>query len=496
MSMRPKPSEDDNKNRLPRSLYTQQRDPRVALRESVNSVFSDKFMILLSLILIPIIIVPFIVELPGDALNFLELCDLIILSLFIAEYTLKLYSAQNRWSHFKSAWHIIDLIIIVLPFMQYLPLIDLGITGSPSLLLRLLRIPRALAVGGRVIVGRRNNDIAYQGEQEEHLTLIRQVDSNLNVTQPLSWADLKTHMADAKCHEWIDIQHITSEGFSQLSGILGIPEPHFKSSLVDEIYPHIDYVQKTSFIFLQSGKVSYPTDDTTKFLTISRSGIIVICTGKKIVTVSRHSTGMMDNVLETLKQTTTEHGFVIHALYSILDHMLAEYRSVLSEIELEVIEIGNTERSKLPKDFLERIYQMDKEVSRLVSNLLHFKDMLSIVTSRKVTLEGFDKSVEEDFGLLEETAGYLNEIAHDTIENLRSIIDLYINQTSFEANRILKILAVITAISVIPSAVSGILGTNLLDVPYGATLWQLTFIITVSMSFVAYTFVRLGWLKS
>jgi Mg2+ and Co2+ transporter CorA len=70
------------------------------------------------------------------------------------------------------------------------------------------------------------------------------------------------------------------------------------------------------------------------------------------------------------------------------------------------------------------------------------------------------------------------------------------HQTSFETNRILKILAVITSISVIPAAVSGILGTNLLDTPYDATLWQLTFIITTSMSFATYTFVKLGWLKS
>jgi hypothetical protein len=49
---------------------------------------------------------------------------------------------------------------------------------------------------------------------------------------------------------------------------------------------------------------------------------------------------------------------------------------------------------------------------------------------------------------------------------------------------------------VIPTAISGILGANLLDVPYGASLWQLSFIITVSVAFVAYTFVKLGWLKT
>jgi Mg2+ and Co2+ transporter CorA len=450
--MRPKPSEDGNKNKLPRSLYTQQRDPRATLRESVNSVFSDKFMIFLSLILIPIIIVPIFFQLPLDALNFLDMCDLVILILFIAEYALKLYVAQNRWSHFKSPWHLVDLAIIVLPFLQVLPVLNLGITGTPSLLLRLLRIPRALAVGGRVVAGRRNNDIAYQEDQVKHQTIIRQVGSNLQVTHNLSWEDMTARMADTKCPEWFDIQYVSETGFSELSRILGIPEPHFKSSLVDDIYPHIDFIQKASFIFLQSGKIRYPIENQTKFLTISRSGIIVICNGEKIITVSQHGTDLMDDVMEVVKRNDHVDGFVVPVLYSLLDHMLNEYRSILSEIELEIIDIGKTERSKLPKDFLERIYQMDKEVSRLVSNLLHFKDMLAIITSHKVTLEGFNKQSEEAFHLLEETSGYLNEIAHDTIDNLRSIINLYINQTSFETNRILKILAVITSISVIPNS--------------------------------------------
>jgi Mg2+ and Co2+ transporter CorA len=139
---------------------------------------------------------------------------------------------------------------------------------------------------------------------------------------------------------------------------------------------------------------------------------------------------------------------------------------------------------------------LDKEVSRLVSNLVHFKDLLGRIISEKVPLEGFDKSAEEAFHVLQDSAVYLNEIAHDAIENLRSTIDLYINQTSFETNRILKILAVITAISVIPSAIGGLMGTNLLDVPFGLYLWELCFVIGVAMTFAVYTFYKLGWLKS
>ncbi len=495
MSMRPKPSEDAHNEVLPRSLYVPKSDPRANIREMVNAIFSDRFMIFLSLIIIPLILVPFLFDLNSTVLAFLNICDWVIVVLFVAEYTTKLYAANNRWKHFKSPWHLVDLVIIVLPFMQYLIVVE-SISGSPSLLLRLLRLPRALAVGGRAVAGRRmGGSIASTQSISGPAIVIRQVDSNFETKHDLTWDKLEAHITDDKKEEWLDLYNVSNEGFAQLSKILGIPEPHFKSSLVDDIYPHIDYVQKSSFIFLQSGRIKYP-EYADSFLTISRSGIIVICSGTKIITVSRHNVDLLAPVLTSVQQSRKGTGFVVSVLYGLLDHMLSDYRSILSEIEFEVMKISGTPRSKLPKDFLERIYQLDKEVSRLVSNLMHFKDTLSIIISKNVPLEGFDRDAEESFHVLQEGAEYLNEMSHDLIDNLRSIIDLYINQTSFEANKILKILAVITAISVIPSALSGILGTNLLDTPYGATLWQLSFIIAVSMSFVAYMFVKLGWLKT
>ena len=440
--------------------------------------------------------VPFIFKLNDSVLSFLDICDWIIVILFVAEYTSKLYLAEDRWKHFKSPWHLVDLVIVVLPFVQYFPLLGLTMTGSPSLLLRLLRLPRALAVGGRAVVGRRSgNNIAFNGEVHGPETIIRQVGTDLQTARDLSWDEFTAHIADGSRQEWLDLHYVSDEGFSQLSRILGIAEPHFKSTLVDEIYPHIDYVQKASFIFLQSGKVKYP-EHAGNYLTISRSGIIVICNGTKIITVSRHSVDLLEEVLGSVQRAKKGAAFVVPVLYGILEHMLDDYKAILSEVELEVLKIGSTPRSKLPKDFLERIYQLDREVSRLVSNLVHFKDMLSIIISKKVPLEGFDQASEEAFHVLQDGAAYLSEISHDLIDNLRSNIDLYINQTSFETNRILKILAVITCVSVIPTAISGVIGSNLLDVPYGAYLWQVSFIISISMAFALYTFMKLGWLKT
>jgi Mg2+ and Co2+ transporter CorA len=481
---------------LPRSLYVPQEDPRQNMREIVDSIFSDKFMIFLSIILIPIILIPFLVDVSPAVFAFLDMCDMAIVLLFVAEYVLKLYFASDRWAHFKSPWHLVDLVIVTLLFVQYIPIVELSATGSYSLLLRLLRLPRAFAVGSRAVAGRRvaSRPIAETIKLPD--TIIRQVDLNLKTTQNgLTWSELEEHLSDYSRQEWIDIDNISDEGFATLSKILKIPELHFKSKIVDEIYPHIDYVQCASFIFIQSGKIQYP-ENANNYLTISKSGIIVVCNGTKIITVSRHSVDLFNKVLNSIKSDQKDEIFVVPTLYSILEQTLNDYKSLLSEIELEIIKIGKTPKSKLPRDFLERIYQLDKEVTRLVSNLVHYKDLLGTIISKRVPLEGFDESSEEAFNVLQQGATYLNEIADDLTDNLQSIIDLYINQTSFETNRILKILAVITSISVIPSAIGGILGMNLLDVNYGAYLWQVAFIIGLAMTFTAYIFIKLGWLKT
>ncbi len=186
MSMRPRPQDDASKNEaLPRSLYVPKRDTRENLRDMVNAIFSDSFMIFLSLILIPLILLPFLFAFDIQVITFFEIADWIIVVLFVSEYVSKLYVAKNRWKHFTSPWHLLDLVIIILPFLQYLPLLDLTITGSPSLLLRLLRLPRALAVGGRVIGGRRNNNIASVKEEAPPPTVIRQVGQDLKINTNL-----------------------------------------------------------------------------------------------------------------------------------------------------------------------------------------------------------------------------------------------------------------------------------------------------------------------
>ena len=479
---------------LPRSIFVPRRDPRKDMRETVDTILSDRFMAFLSILLIPIILLPLLFTLPAYALSFVDICDATIVVFFIVEYASKLYLASDRWGFFTSPWHIVDLIVVVLSFVSYLPLLGFGVRGSSTLLLRLARLPRALAIGGRTVASRiRTSETEQALIEKEPETVIRRLGPDFSEKGGLTWEDVERHLA-TKEQEWIDIYNINEDGIDRLSRLLQVLPHHFKSKRVDDVFPHIDYSQRISFIFLQSGEIMYP-EQTEHFLRISRLGQNVICWGPKIITASAHGVDMFKRSLELVRAEAADSGFAVSVLYGILDASLRQYRSLFSEIEAELAAIGNMPRSKLPKDFLRRMYELNKEVVRLVSNLIHFKELLGIAVSRDLPLEGYGDDVKDDFQTLQEETSYLNEIADDVVENLRTLIDLYINQSSFETNRVLKVLAVITALSIIPAALSGILGTNLHNEPYPLDLWQLVLITVMVMSFVGYCFYKLGWLR-
>lgn len=480
----------------PRHFSATEDDPRKELRDAVDSIFSDRFMVFVSLLMVPIVLLPFAMELSAEAIAFIDICDWVIIAIFVAEYASKLYLAKDRRAFFSSGWHLLDLAIIILPFAQYLQLFGVGVSGSPSLLLRLLRLPRALAVGGRTLGSRmRTHEMATAVQEAPGEVVIRAVEGDLSkVREGLTWEEVMAYYADPK-QEWIDVSNAGEDSLLEVSRILKIPSPHFQSRLIEDGYPHIDYLDKASLVFLQSGQVEYP-EHGDHFLTISRTGVLIVCSGSGIITVSKRRTDLFDKALESVRRRPVNGALVVSALYGILEQMVAEYREVVSEIELEVLWMEGIPRSQIPKNFLERTFQLNKEVSRLGSNTLHLKEILGTIAMKKVQLEGFDEKAKESFDVLGDEAAYLDETVQHLKENLISIIDLYINRTSFETNKILKVLAVITALGIIPAIIGGLLGENLLDTPYAAYLWQIVLLTGIGMGLVFYIFVKLGWLKT
>lgn len=483
--------------KLPRFIFTDQEDPRSGLRDFIYRVLSDKFMIFLTLIMIPIILIPIFLSLSEDILSFLNLFDSLIILIFIAEYFLKLYLAQNRWVHFKDKWHILDLIIISLPILEFFKFFGLGSFGSTPLLLRLLRLPRVLAIGSRSFVGRMSNGIEKQEEiHEKKKIIIKEIDEDLKTIHEHSSIDEIQKYFDDPRQEWVDICNISEDDYEKLSKMLGVAPIHIQSRLVDEAHPRIDYLENISLVFLQDGNLKFP-DPSNLFLTISKKSILIICSGTNITTITKQDWNLFNEVVNKLKnRVLNKKEMVVAVLHKIFEIIIANYKNMVNEIESELFKLEGIPRKLIPKDFLERTFQLKKEITELNSNLLHIKEVTEVISSNKVPLEGFNENWKTIFEIFRDQAKYLYETNQKSKENLISIIELYINTTSYETNKVMKVLAVITCLAVVPSMIGGLLGQNLLDVPFNAYLWQIVFLTIIIMAFITYIFAKLGWLKS
>ena len=107
-------------------------------------------MLFLSVLMIPTLIIPLLFSLPEPLNSVLNVLNYMIILVFILEYVMKLAFSKDRRKYATDKWHMFDLAIIVAAVVSFTftgPSIE---SGFP-IILRLLRIPLALSLGGRSI---------------------------------------------------------------------------------------------------------------------------------------------------------------------------------------------------------------------------------------------------------------------------------------------------------------------------------------------------------
>jgi Mg2+ and Co2+ transporter CorA len=84
------------------------------------------------------------------------------------------------------------------------------------------------------------------------------------------------------------------------------------------------------------------------------------------------------------------------------------------------------------------------------------------------------------------------EFLYTTVENLRggmiSLIELHMNNASFEMTKFMRLLAVVNVLALIPAVVRGMFGMNILGAPRALTLPQEGFFTLLANVFCLYYF--------
>ncbi len=486
----------DNSKRISKRIddhYEGRPDPKRDLRETVNLILPDSLMIGLAIVMIPVVLIPILVHLPESIDAFIGFVDYTVLTIFIIEYFLKLILALNMWKHFLNPWHLLDLFIIIVPAIGFLPFVsNLGVR-SP--LLRLLRIIRVFAVGGRTLDRGIHLASSIPTTAPIHVPLSIQVmDGELaNKYEDVSIDRLKKYLTDPT-NTWAHISCVYESDMDRISSLLGIPNILLESELVEESYPRIDYFENYSMIFAREANMQVSPNGPTR-LSITRSGLLLICQRQNIITISKRRTELFHQIVEqATKLHSSDDPIIVTILYTILRHILGKDKRVVTALEQEVIALESIPVRKRPSNFLETTFHLRKEASQLVPSLLHLREIISVITSKRVPLEGFSERHEKFFDILTDEATYLHEAAANARDNLQSLVDLHINTTSFETNQVMRIIAVITSLGIIP-AVMGLLGSNIIGNPWEIHLWQVFSVLGVLMLAMGWIFFRLGWLR-
>ena len=145
--------------------------------------------------------------------------------------------------------------------------------------------------------------------------------------------------------------------------------------------------------------------------------------------------------------------------------------------------------------FFEDCFSLERELTSMRGDLWRLKGVLSAVAEDKVRIQGARKDDREFLRGISEEAESLHESVGTLRESLVSLMDLHMNVASFEMNKVMRVLAIVSALGLLPAVVGGLLGMNLADNPWPATLPQVAFGVFWGMAVALYVFFIKGWIR-
>jgi len=469
------------------------------MRELVDAVFCEQVMGTLALLLIPILVIPDVVELPEAIVSFLLILDVAIWIFFVLEYVCRLAVALDRWAYVTSPWNILDLVIIGVPAVTLI----IGMGYGVAKYFRVLRVMQAAQVlfrGGRTVgkhLAEKPKIIQREpaaGMRIRALSIAAPVagmSSPLPVWQPVT-VDNTTTSVGLK-GRWLDFSGLTQADIPTLSRITSIPSYTLEVKLRTHSYTRAEIHGPLATVFLKVPRLEREPD-TGSTWQFSWDGVLLDYDKDGVMTFSQIVVPVLDRVIEA----GAAEGIPLsgpNILYQIVRDELATIEDLILAAEEQLVHLEALPMNLLPSNFLAMMYTDQKVQSRIISGILHTKSALEEVCDHMEEIFGKDTAEEGRLRSLIDRCSLISDNAQHVSDSFAWMVDFYLNTTSFSMNRVMKILAVLTALTMVPAIVGGLLGMNLIGNPWAATLLQMVTLVGLVMILTAWVYFNLGWLK-
>ena len=363
--------------------------------------------------------------------------------------------------------------------------------GRASPILRLLRLLRIFTAAGRSVKGSR-----LPAQVIKAPPLVSRISVNTMSKSGITRCTNNGHscvITDDDAIAWVDIQDVSSIDLDYISQSIHVPRIVLESKIVEEAFPRIDYYNDFTTIFLWDAKL-ISRGEGPRDMNISRSGMLVICKGNRIITICTGKSGLFDEISEEMR-TIDGADFPVNVLYSLLRHKVKDGEEIVRAFELKTGVLEDQPVGKTTPSFLEDTFHLKKDVQKINKNLWHLRQVLDTLKSRKVKLNNITDDHLHLFDILYDEADYLYETSQNINESLVSLRELHINTVSYELTRVMRVLAIITCMALVPSTIGGLLGENILGQPFPLTISEVIVIVASLMVLELYAFYKMGWLR-
>jgi Mg2+ and Co2+ transporter CorA len=451
-------------------------------------LLGEPFLGFLAVVAVALTVLPmlFTVQPATDAL--IEAGQWMIVAIFGVEYVLALLFAPARRAFLLNPWRLVDLATVAIPLLTLLP----GVTGAlrSSPVLRLVRLARVITLGMRVSGVVVRDEARRETEQRTRPVEVSRVseDGHSPAHSQATWDDFLRWMRTPG-PQWYNVSNVGQDEARKMAAAAGIAPSFIESHLLGASYPHLEVTERYLALFIW-------VPGSGANAQVERNGLLLLGMGNSLITLSRQAAQLFDLIAAVpLTAQVAQLPFAARMTSLFLRAVVTRNEEWVGRLETEVRALEELPVRESRPQFFERTFRLKKDLSTAQSDLWRLKAILAEFAGGRATFPGGGAGAADFFRGLASDAEYLYETAVNTREGLLSLIELHLNVVSFDMNRVMRVLAVVSVLGLIPGVVGGLFGMNLSDNPWPFTLSQVAFAVVFGMVLCLYLFFVKGWLR-
>lgn len=417
----------------------------------------------------------------------LDTAQWVIIGWFAFEYFFAFAVARAKRAFLLSPWRLIDLATVVIPLVSLLPGVSHALRSSP--VLRLIRLVRLVSLGVRatgVAVRHRASTHAEEtASGPAQITLV--ADAPDYAPTPSTWDELLQWLRKPG-REWFHVSNPNPEEIAQITAAAGLPAGFIETHLLGTSYPHFASARGFAALFLWMPE--FRPDAR-----VERHGVLFVASKDSLLSLSRRPTRLVEKMSVPAPDEAAEKTpFAARMIALVLEHVMRQNERLVGAFEHELRELEDVPVRESRPGFFERTFRLKKELSNAQADLWRLKSVLAEIADGRAPLPGRPEGGEV-FRRLATNAEYHYDTIINTREEVLSVIELHLNIVSFDMNRVMRVLAVVSVLGLIPAVIGGLFGMNLIDNPWPFTLPEVAFAVSFGMVTCLYFFFVKGWLR-